>query len=133
VSDEKTYEVVFTDGRRQRFTVPAAWKVSFGAIVPSAKGSSSSGAWGLRVWEATDKQRAVYSGVTEFWDISIPVEVRAVRKYGTDEWLLDDGSFKDEEVERQWKTEADIQRGPVSVEDEDEPIGIGGRARTRRF
>lgn len=131
--DDRTYEVVFTDGRHQRITVPAAWKVSFGAIVPAAKASSSGyGGWGLRVWEATDKQRAVYSGVTEFWDISIPVQVKAARKFGTDEWLLDDGTFKDEEVERQWKPESEIGRPPQDV-DEDEPVGlIGMRPRKNR-
>jgi len=128
--ETKTYEIVFLGGHRQRITVPATWKVSFGAIVPSSKGSSTNGAWGLRVWEATDKQRAVYSGVVEFWDISIPVQVKAARKFGTEDWLIDNGSFKDEEVERQWKPESEI--GHPSQDVDDDPIGFTGRAAARK-
>jgi hypothetical protein len=121
----KTYEIVMTSGKRQRITIPATWKVSFGAIVPAsakstAQGYSGSTGWGLRVWESTDKQRAVYSGVVEFWDVSIPVQVRAVRYYGKEEWLIDDGTYingKAALVEKQWVDEGRITTTPEETED----------------
>jgi hypothetical protein len=110
--------------------VPATWKVSFGAIVPSSKGASNGyGGWGLRVWEATDKQRAVYAGVKEFWDISIPIQVRAVRRFGTEDWLLDDGTFKPDEVESGWADPAKIQR---TVDDLDANIVVLDNPRRAR-
>ncbi len=112
MTDEtKTYEILLTDGSRQRITIPATWKVSFGAIVPASAKATAVGyggaGWGLRIWEATDKQRAVYSGVVEFFDISIPTQVRAVRKFGNSDtdWWLDDGSWTGKRadlIERKW-------------------------------
>lgn len=123
----KTYEIVMIDGTRQRITIPATWKVSFGAIVPASAKSSAlsySGAgWGLRIWEAIDKQRAVYSGVAEFHDVSIPTEKMAVRRFGSEEWIADDGTWfgkKAELVERAWKPVDEIVAAtPTPMPDED--------------
>lgn len=108
----RTYEMLMTDGRRQRFTVPATYKVSFGAIVPASAKASAQGyggyGWGVRVWESAEKQRAVFSGVAEFRDLSIPLTVAAVRLFGApdDEWALDDGTWTGKRadlVEKAWK------------------------------
>jgi hypothetical protein len=136
--EHKTYEIVMTDGTRQRITIPATWKVSFGAIVPaSAKSSALSyngAGWGLRIWEATDKQRAVYSGVAEFHDVSIPTERMAVRKFGTEDWIADDGTWvgkKAELVERAWKPVDEIGAAtPTPTADEDIPFGTPGNPAT---
>ena len=118
----RTYEIVTTRGK-QRITVPDTYKVTFGAVVPGAKGSGSSyGAWGLRIWESQDKQRAVFSDVLSFRDLSIPVEVQAVRKFGSDDWLLDDGSYtgkKGETVEKAWKSIDEIRDPQPNVSDGD--------------
>lgn len=75
-------------------------------MVPSKPGSASSGPYGLRIWEGTDKQRAIFTNVTSFRDLSIPIQVAAVRKFGTEGWYEDDGKTwvgdRADLVERQW-------------------------------
>lgn len=119
--EQKTYEVTTARGR-MRFTVPATYKVTYGAIVPGAKGGYSGGGFGIRVWEATDKQRMVMADVTSFRDLSIPVEVEAIRKFGAadDDWYIDDGSWvgeKADQVERAWKP-IDTLKGPLPPADD---------------
>lgn len=117
MSETRTYEIVTTRGK-QRITVPAEYKVTFGAVVPGAKATGyGGGGWGLRIWESTDKQRAVFSDVISFRDLSIPVEVAAVRKFGSEDWVLDDGTYtgkKAETVEKAWKNIDEIKDPPMS-------------------
>lgn len=122
----RTYEIVTSHGK-QRITVPETHKVTFGAVVPGAKANSySGGGWGLRIWESADKQRAVFSDVVSFRDLSIPVEVMAVRKFGEEDWTPDDGSYtgkKAETVEKAWKPIDEVNE-PIAIEldlTEDEP------------
>lgn len=118
----RTYEIVTTRGK-QRITVPDTYKVTFGAVVPGTKGSGGYGGWGLRIWESTDKQRAVFSDVISFRDLSIPVEVEAVRKFGSDDWLLDDGSYTGKRaglVEKAWKPIDEIREPEPKVALDDE-------------
>ena len=105
----KTYEIEFSDGRVQRLTVPASYKVTFGAIVPSDKAAtySGTGGWGLRFYEgsAAGGQRAVFTEVKRFRDLSLPMEVRAVRKFGSEDWWQDDGTWTGKRadlVEKAW-------------------------------
>jgi hypothetical protein len=109
--------------------VPTSYKVTFGAVVPGAKASGySGGGWGLRIWEATDKQRAVFTDVVSFRDLSIPVEVAAVRLFGKEEWTIDDGSYtgkKADTVEKAWKSIDEIKDtqteiATLEVTDEDD-------------
>jgi hypothetical protein len=79
MEEEKTYIIVFKSGTRQRITVPADWKVTFG---PAAKGSrAGNGAetrlqmpLALRFYENKDKQRAIFTDVVSFRDASIKIE-----------------------------------------------------------
>lgn len=131
MSDEvetRTYEIVTTE-RTFRITVPASWKVTFGAVVPTTKsvGASSYGAagWGLRFWEAADKQRAVYTNVVSFRDISIETLVAAVRKFGqaSDQWFIDDGKYELGTVEKAWKPVDEVkERVPEVAADDDIPF-----------
>ena len=53
--------------------------------------------------------------MAEFHDISIPVQVRAVRYFGTEAWLVDDGSYingKAALVEKGWIDEDKIVAAP---------------------
>ena len=75
----KYYLLEFADksGRApQVIKIPETWKVTFGAVVPSTPASSYGGehSWGVRVYETKDKQRAVFAGVKEMRDLSIPME-----------------------------------------------------------
>ncbi len=137
----RTYEIVTSRGK-QRITVPAAYKVTFGAVVPGAKASGySGGGWGLRIWESADKQRAVFTDVVSFRDLSIPVEVAAVRLFGSDDWTIDDGSYtgkKADTVEKAWKSIDEIKDPPsntiqMPAEDPDEYPMPTGMTRGKRF
>jgi hypothetical protein len=134
----RTYEIVTSTGRR-RITVPETYKVTFGAVVPGAKANGySGGGWGLRIWESADKQRAVFSDVVSFRDLSIPVEVMAVRKFGDDDWFPDDGTAKAGTVERAWKSIDEVKDAPDddtprSVDDDDIPMLRGGPMTRKRY
>lgn len=76
-AEKKTYILNMRDGSRQRITVPAEWKLTFGPICPGSKDGSlnSSGAIALRLWEgAKENQRAAFTGVESFRDASIEIE-----------------------------------------------------------
>lgn len=132
----RTYEIVTSRGK-QRITVPETYKVTFGAVVPGAKAAGySGGGWGLRIWESADKQRAVFSDVVSFRDLSIPVEVMAVRKFGEETWTADDGTYvgkKADTVEKAWKSIEDVDltanSTPAEVDDEDIPTPVYSRKR----
>ena len=116
----KTYEVTTTKGR-MRFTVPATYKVTYGAIVPGKNGAASSAQFGVRVWETNDKQRMVISEVTSLRDLSIPCMVEAVRKFGDpdDAWYFDDGTYDPALVHKEWKPLDDIREGRIPGMDEE--------------
>ena len=68
-------------GKEQlRVTVPSDWKVTCGPIVPTRSQNRNNSYGGydaphcIRFYEANDKQRAIFTGVTAFRDLSIPVE-----------------------------------------------------------
>lgn len=114
----KTYEVVTTDRHRYRFTVPATFRITYGAIVPGAKGG-----FGIRVWESTDKQRLVMAEVASFRDLSIPMEIEAARSFGQDDWYADDGLYPPGTVERAWKPVDEIKERPATdYKDPDEDV-----------
>lgn len=123
--ETRTYEIVTTRGK-QRVTVPESYKITFGAVVPGSKANGYGGGWGLRIWETADKQRAVFSDVISFRDLSIPIEVAAVRKFGSDEWIADDGTWvgkNAELVEKGWMSIDRIGSAPSNLDD-DEPETI---------
>ena len=83
-NDKRTYEIVTNDGT-YRIDIPDDWKVTFG---PVAVGGSKRGNWdvgggsmALRLYESEVRQRAIFTGVTSFRDLSIPVKklVRTVK------------------------------------------------------
>ena len=80
MSDEMTtYLIEFRNGTRQRITVPSAWKVTFG---PAARGNNGGPNFkekmtmplALRFYEAETKQRAIFTDVASFRDMSIQIE-----------------------------------------------------------
>lgn len=117
----RTLEIA-TNEQVFRITIPATWKTTFGAIVPGAKASTGyQGGWGLRIWEAQDKQRAVFTNVIAFKDVAIPMQIKAVRKYGGTEWWSDDGTWTGARallVEKGWVHEDEIMDMPPEEGDE---------------
>ena len=116
----RTYEIVTKSGTF-RIDIPEAWKVTFGPVI-GAKGYEGGGMV-FRVWESEKQQRALFSNVESFRDLSLPMKIKAVRKYGTPDnaWLLDNGTFKDDEVERAWKDESEVVTPPALDMSEDSP------------
>jgi hypothetical protein len=113
----RTYEIVTAREGKFRIDIPEAWKVTFGPII-GAKGYDGGG-MAFRVWESEKQQRALFTNVTGFRDLSLPMMREAVRKYGTDDWVMDDGSYvgkKSETVERKW-VPADEVKAPTPAED----------------
>jgi hypothetical protein len=111
-TETRTYEVT-TKAGDFRITVPADTRVTFGPVVSVAgKPSYGEGGHSLRFWKGKDTQLALFLNVVAFRDTSLPMQVRAVRKYGTEDWMVDDGSWigpKTEQVERGWIDFDDIR------------------------
>lgn len=68
----KTYVLKLKDDSVKKVTVPASWKVTFGALVPGSKDHNGS-TTALRFYEGKDQQRACFVGVVEFRDSSLEV------------------------------------------------------------
>lgn len=146
VADEpgvRTYEVEFLDGTTQRYRLPETWKVTFGPIIGAGKDTGTAEAathrgrhrngYAFRAWENENKQRLLLTGVIQFRDVSIPMEVRCVRRFGETTWFPDDGSWtgkKAELVQRAWKSTDDPEyadRDPIDPHvdvDEFDPSGF---------
>lgn len=77
-----TYFVRRANNKEQYITVPAAWKVTFGPLAPGSKTFHDYAAkgWTLRFYEAKDKQRAVFTDVFEFRDMSIQITDKFVEE-----------------------------------------------------
>jgi hypothetical protein len=136
----KTYEIE-RNGGAIRVTFPAAWKVTFGPAIGAAGQKTYGSHEGavLRIWETDKLQRGLWTGVTGFRDVSMPVEVKAVRKFGSEEWRADDGTWTGDKaklVEKQWVTADSITTDPETEPEEDDfgsvPYTIGRtRVKTR--
>lgn len=110
----RTYEIATASGD-YRITIPETWKVTFGAVVPG-KGSTT---YGLRVWESETKQRLIFTDVRSFRDVSIPIQRRAVRKFGDDQWYSANRG-KPDTVEEGWMDLDKVNPG-FAPEDDDLP------------
>lgn len=84
-AEKRTYEIITHDAT-YRIDIPDDWKVTYGpiAIGGSKRGSwdASGGSMALRLYESEVRQRAIFTGVTSFRDLSIPVKklVRTVKE-----------------------------------------------------
>ena len=114
----RTYEIVTQNAGRFRIEIPESWKVTYGPVIGS-KGYEGSGN-AFRVWESEKQQRALFSNVVAFRDMSLPMLREAVRKYGTEDWVYDDGSWtgsRADLVERQWVSPDEIKTAPSEPRD----------------
>lgn len=107
----RTYEVVTKDGTF-RIDVPANAKITFGPIIGvNGKPGYDGGGNSLRIWEGDKIQRALFLGVQSFRDLSLPMKVRAVRLFGTENWTKDDGTWtgkRSDLVEKGWVSSDDL-------------------------
>ena len=84
MAEKRTYEIVTHDGT-YRIEIPEDWKITFGPVaIGGGKRQSygfDGGSMALRIYESEVRQRAIFTGVESFRDLSIPVKklVRTVK------------------------------------------------------
>lgn len=80
-TDQKvTYLLEMRNGDKKKISIPAHWKLTFGPLCPGSKdgGLNSTGATALRLYDGTN-QKAVFTGVESFRDLSIGIEVEVTK------------------------------------------------------
>ena len=96
----KTYLIEFKNGKRQKITVSADWKVTFG---PASKGMNAGTTrtgqnyqipLALRFYESERKQRAIFTDVVGFRDTSIKIEEEKSKTQEKDGFMECDGVRK---------------------------------------
>ncbi len=108
VESPRTYLLVFERGGKKRITVPANWKVTFGPAAVGLGKTAYGGAkvpMAIRFYEDENRQRAIFTEVVSFRDMSIPVlEERRTTQTKTGHMDLD-GARKNVNVQaevREW-------------------------------
>ena len=94
--DEKTYHVKFKNGDEKRITVPADWKVTFGPCVVKDRNTPRDHEMplALRFYENSDKQRAIFTNVESFRDMSINIVEKKVNVKEKEGYMECDGMRK---------------------------------------
>jgi hypothetical protein len=88
-----TYLLTMKNGDLKKVTVPSSWKVTFGPLVPGGKnGYNGHDGVALRFYAGKDQQKAVFTDVLNFRDMSIEIVERVTttkqesyRKEGEDQ------------------------------------------------
>jgi hypothetical protein len=83
MADERTL-LIETNREKFKVTIPADWKVTFGKQLGVAR--DYDGGRELRIYEGESKQRACFTGVQSFRDLSIPLTRIITSENGTEEW-----------------------------------------------
>jgi hypothetical protein len=78
----RTYEIDRKGGEKIRITIPEDWKVTYGPVIGEARAGGDSGNV-LRIYETKEKQRALFTRVEAFRDLTIPCQ-KQVRKVTED-------------------------------------------------
>ena len=93
------YIIEKTNGEKFKVTVPDTWKVTFGPAVVGNRvkpGPQYAGKMpmALRFYENETKQRAIFTDIASFRDMSIPIEVEKVKVQEKDGYMECDGVRK---------------------------------------
>lgn len=86
--DERTL-LVECRGEKFKITIPADWKVTFGKAMQGRGYESDPDGRELRIYECETKQRACFTGVRSFRDLSIQVVRLVVSESGAQSWESD--------------------------------------------
>lgn len=86
-----------------RVTIPAEWKVTFGAFQPDKYGNAQPA---LRIYEAENKQRACFVNVQSFFDTSLEIKREVVLESGEVTW--EDGPDGSEKRTKIKRTKAEV-------------------------
>lgn len=104
---EVTYLIEFENGKKQKITVPSNWKVTFGpaAVGVNAEKYSKKMPLALRFYENGEKQRAIFTDVANFRDMSIKIEEERIDVQQKDGYMECEGRRKRvnfQATSRQW-------------------------------
>lgn len=106
--ETKTYLIEFASGKKQKVTVPEDWKVTFG---PAAVGISKEARMtnkiplAIRFYEGNEKQRAIFTDVVNFRDMSIQIEEERIDVQQKEGYMECEGTRKGvtfQATSRQW-------------------------------
>ena len=120
MEDEVTYLIIHEDGTERKITVPSNWRVTFG---PAARGSHGA-KYGstlkmplcLRFYENETKQRAIFTDVVSFRDLSIKTEIKKVSVQEKQGFMECDGKRKAttfQAVSEEWVNPDDLTKTPA--------------------
>lgn len=112
---EKILLLELKGNKKKKIIIPENWKVTFGPLVPGSKGGyNGHSGLALRIYESPTKQRAVFTDVVSFRDLSIPVEEEVLKIHQQKAYKDTPEGRKDFTVEaqvREWRN-ADDQHEP---------------------
>jgi hypothetical protein len=101
----RTYLIETSDKNALQIEIPEDWKVTYGPVTPGSK-SYGGDNYALRIYESDTKQRAIFTNVRSFRDLSIPVRrlIRSVE--GESTWYEDESissTASQTRVREEWK------------------------------
>ena len=96
--DNKQF-LIRTSKKILRITVPSTWKVTFGPTGPPRQMDHEmrhQRGWCLRFYEAENRQRACFTNVLEFYDLSLPIDTLVMaNETGQTAWVRTTDGFAD--------------------------------------
>ncbi len=93
--EQTVYLIEFENKKRQRITVPSSWKVTFGPAAAGVnKNFSGKIPLALRFYENESKQRAIFTDVIGFRDMSIKIEEERTNIQEKDAYVECEGKRK---------------------------------------
>lgn len=103
MTETRTLLVIDAAGRF-KIEIPADYKVTFGRQQGSGKSYIEGPDRELRIYESDTKQRACFTNVESFRDLSLPMEREVITEEGSITWSHDDeGSTQTKSLKRQRK------------------------------
>lgn len=101
-NETRTILITKTDGEEIQVDIPANWKITFGPAVANAGKARMEGAttgyrmmpMALRLYESEKMQRAIFTDVASFRDLSIPMRVKKTRVQEKDGFMECEGVRK---------------------------------------
>lgn len=97
MSEEKNKVYLIKTGSDEfKITIPESWKVTFGPVSPGSKSYGGSDL-ALRIYETAEKQRAIFTNVQWFRDLSIPVLRKSVTKKAKSKSVSTDNTYQAEQ------------------------------------
>jgi hypothetical protein len=83
----RTLLVFENGGNRFKIDIPVDWKITFGAFQQGKYGGE--GGYALRIYESENKQRACFTNVRSFRDLSLPITRFVKTEEGQESWVTD--------------------------------------------